>query len=85
MPPEITSERLADLLVDLREDLDLEVKNWLDLQDNNNDKAIFDPAPREEDLSLTKVENTKGCPLVGDGVNNSIVTKHYFYFMAKVF
>ena len=41
MPPEITSERLADLLVDLREDLDLEVKNWLDLRGNNNDKAIF--------------------------------------------
>ncbi len=41
MPPEITSERLDDLLVDLREDLDLEVKNWLDLQANNNDKAIF--------------------------------------------
>ena len=41
MPPEITPERLADLLVDLREDLNLEVKNWLDLQDNNNDRAIF--------------------------------------------
>ena len=41
MPPEITSERLADLLVDLREDLDLEVENWLDLQGNKNDKAIF--------------------------------------------
>ena len=41
MPPEITSERLADLLVDLREDLDLEVKNWLDLKGDNNDKATF--------------------------------------------
>ena len=41
MPLEITSERLADLLVDLREDLDLEVKNWLDLKGDNNDKATF--------------------------------------------
>ena len=41
MPPEITPERLADLLTDLREDLDLEVKNWLDLEGNNKDKATF--------------------------------------------
>ena len=41
MPPEITRERLADLLVDLREDLNLEVKNWLDLQDNKRDRATF--------------------------------------------
>ena len=41
MTPEITPERLTDLLVDLREDLDLEVKNWLDLKGNNNDKATF--------------------------------------------
>ena len=40
MPPEITSERLDDLLVDPREDLDLEVKNWLDLQGNNNELII---------------------------------------------
>jgi hypothetical protein len=37
----ITRERLADLLVDPREDLNFEVKNWLDLQGNNEDKAIF--------------------------------------------
>ena len=37
MPPEITSKRLDDLLVDPREDLALEVKNWLDLQGNNNE------------------------------------------------
>ena len=41
MSPEISPGRLADFLVDLREDLDLEVKNWLDLKGNNRDKAIF--------------------------------------------
>lgn len=34
-------ERLADLLVDPREDLNFEVKNWLDLQGSNEDKATF--------------------------------------------
>ena len=37
----ITPERVVDLLVDLREDLDLEVKNWLDLKGSNKDKATF--------------------------------------------
>ncbi|MCF8477816.1 MAG: ATP-binding protein [Pseudolabrys sp.] len=37
----ISRERLADLLVDPREDLDFEVKNWLDLQGSNDDKATF--------------------------------------------
>lgn len=32
--------RLADLLVDVREDLDFEVKNWLNLRDSN-DQATF--------------------------------------------
>ena len=41
MPQEISRERLADLLVDPREDLDFEVKNWLDLQGSNEDKATF--------------------------------------------
>ncbi|MXY67795.1 MAG: hypothetical protein F4Y47_04465 [Acidobacteriia bacterium] len=41
MFPRVTPERLADLLVDPREDLDLEVKNWLDLKDDKHDKAIF--------------------------------------------
>ena len=41
MPQEITPERLADLLIDSREDLDFEVKNWLDLQGSNEDKATF--------------------------------------------
>jgi hypothetical protein len=41
MPIETTPERLADLLIDPREDLDFEVKNWLDLQTSNEDKATF--------------------------------------------
>lgn len=41
MPQEFSHERLADLLVDPREDLDFEVKNWLDLQGSNEDKATF--------------------------------------------
>ena len=38
---EITRERLRDLLVDPREDLGFEIKNWLDLQSSNEDKATF--------------------------------------------
>lgn len=38
---EISRERLADLLIDPKEDLDFEVKNWLDLQGSNEDKATF--------------------------------------------
>lgn len=41
MPQEFSHERLSDLLVEPREDLDFEVKNWLDLQDSNEDKATF--------------------------------------------
>jgi hypothetical protein len=41
MPQEFSRERLADLLVDPREDLDFEVKNWLDLRGSNEDKATF--------------------------------------------
>ena len=41
MTQNISRERLSDLLVDPREDLDFEVKNWLDLQVNNDDKATF--------------------------------------------
>ncbi len=37
----ISRERLADLLIDPREDLNFEVKNWLDLQNSNDDKATF--------------------------------------------
>ncbi len=41
MSVEITRERLADLLVDPTEGLDFEVKNWLNLQSSNEDKATF--------------------------------------------
>jgi hypothetical protein len=37
----VSRERLSDLLIDPREDLDCEVKNWLDLQGSNDDKATF--------------------------------------------
>jgi hypothetical protein len=37
----ISRERLADLLIDTQEALDCEVKNWLDLQGSNDDKATF--------------------------------------------
>jgi hypothetical protein len=37
----ISAERLADLLVDPREDLNVEIKNWLDLAESNDDKATF--------------------------------------------
>ena len=41
MSREISPDRLGDLLVDPREDLDLEAKNWLDLRGDNHDKATF--------------------------------------------
>ncbi|SDU41589.1 hypothetical protein [Pseudomonas mandelii] len=39
----ISRERLASLLIDTKEALDLEVKNWLDLQGFNHDKACHSP------------------------------------------
>lgn len=41
MAPAFSRERLADLLIDPREDLDLEIKNWLDLRNDNDAKATF--------------------------------------------
>ncbi len=41
MPIRFSPERLADLLIDLREDLDLEIKSWLDLRGDNEAKATF--------------------------------------------
>jgi len=41
MPTFISPERLADLLIDPREDLDLEIKNWLDLRSDNDAKATL--------------------------------------------
>jgi hypothetical protein len=39
--PEASPRRLADLLVDLRERLDVEVKEWLDIVGNNDHKATL--------------------------------------------
>jgi predicted HTH transcriptional regulator len=41
MPIRFSPERLVDLLIDPREDLDLEIKNWLDLSGDNDAKATF--------------------------------------------
>ena len=41
MQQEFSPERLHDLLVDPREDLNFEIKSWLDLQDSNEDKATL--------------------------------------------
>jgi hypothetical protein len=37
----VIQQRLADLLMAPREDLDCEIKNWLDLVDSTDDKATF--------------------------------------------
>lgn len=37
----ISKERLADLLIDPRETLEFEVKNWLDLKNSNEDRVTF--------------------------------------------
>lgn len=37
----ISRERLADLLIEPNENLDCEIKNWLDLQNSNSDKATL--------------------------------------------
>lgn len=37
----VTKERLSDLLIAPREDLGCEIKNWLDLQGSNEDRATF--------------------------------------------
>ena len=41
MSREVSADRLGDLLVEPREDLDLEVKNWLDLRGDTSHKATF--------------------------------------------
>jgi predicted HTH transcriptional regulator len=41
MPQVFSSERLADLLIDPRENLNFEIKNWLDLSNDNDAKAIL--------------------------------------------
>ena len=41
MASQFSRARLADLLIDPREDLGLEIKNWLDLAQDNDAKATF--------------------------------------------
>lgn len=41
MAPQFSRTRLADLLIEPREDLGLEIKNWLDLVQDNDAKATF--------------------------------------------
>lgn len=41
MARNVSPERLSDLLIDPREDLDFEIKNWLDVQGDNDAKATF--------------------------------------------
>jgi transcriptional regulator with XRE-family HTH domain len=41
MSVELDRNRLSDLLIDPREDLSFEIKNWLDLKHNKYDKATF--------------------------------------------
>jgi hypothetical protein len=41
MPQAFPRERLADWLIDPREDLNFEIKNWLDLRGDNDAKATF--------------------------------------------
>jgi hypothetical protein len=38
---DVSPARLADLLIDPREDLDLEIKNWLDLRSDENARATL--------------------------------------------
>lgn len=85
MPQEITRDRLADLLVDPREDLDFEVKNWLDLQGSNEDKATFAKAVLaianhgggfvalgllETDVGIVEAE---GRPITLDGYSQDLI------------
>ena len=85
MDAEISRERLADLLVDPREDLDFEAKNWLDLQKSNSDKATLAKAilaltnhgggfivlgPDENQASLMEAE---GRPATIDGYSQDVI------------
>ncbi len=52
MPIRFSPERLADLLIDPREDLDLEIKNWLDLRGDNDAKATFAKAALRSPITV---------------------------------
>jgi len=81
MVPQFSRERLADLLIDPREDLGLEVKNWLDLTQDNDAKATFAKAALAlanhgggfiifglEEVSASVIE-ARGRPVTLDGYN----------------
>jgi hypothetical protein len=81
----VTRERLADLLVDPREDLDCEIKNWLDLVNSNDDKATFAKAALAIAnhgggfiiLGMSEVadgiQEAEGRPATFDGYNQDLI------------
>ncbi|HWK32254.1 MAG TPA: hypothetical protein VNR51_01060 [Hyphomicrobium sp.] len=85
MPIQLSPERLADLLIDPREDLDLEIKNWLDLRNDNEAKAIFAKAALALAnhgggfiiLGLTEAEGgcveAEGRPATLDGYSQDVI------------
>lgn len=85
MPIRFSPERLADLLIDPREDLDLEIKNWLDLRGDNDAKATFAKAALAIAnhgggfiiLGLTETERgcveAEGRPVVLDGYSQDVI------------
>ena len=77
MVTEITRERLTDLLVDPREALDFEVKNWLDLQDSNSDKATLAKA-------VLALANHGGGFIALESVREVYVFKHSFLSMRRI-
>jgi transcriptional regulator with XRE-family HTH domain len=85
MPIQLSPERLADLLIDPRESLDLEIKNWLDLRNDNDAKAIFAKAALALAnhgggfilLGLTEIEGgcveAEGRPATLDGYTQDVI------------
>lgn len=85
MPIRFSPERLADLLIDPREDLDLEIKNWLDLRGDNEAKATFAKAALALAnhgggfiiLGLTETERgcveAEGRPATLDGYSQDVI------------
>jgi len=85
LPIRFSPERLADLLIDPREDLDLEIKNWLDLRNDNGAKATFAKAVLAIAnhgggfiiLGLTETERgcaeAEGRPVTLDGYSQDVI------------
>ena len=70
MTQTFSRERLSDLLIDLREDLDFEIKNWLDLRNDNDAKAKFAKA------ALALANHGGGYIAVGLGRVDSFQPEH---------